>query len=169
MFKFYGHINTEMAKKALSSFKNNFLGLEKNSQECEKIKWNFKEIVRKLKEKIKKRKLFSKDDVAFLTPQALKKKMWFFMETHVTPPTPLIPHHSFFSKYLPLWRASSLLLTLFYFFFFILSQTHNIPLSHSLTLPPVHHSTTSTIICRQVLPEMLRKNLLSSYIPSYLR
>ena len=30
--------------------------LEKNSEECEKIKWNFKEIVRKLKEKIKKRK-----------------------------------------------------------------------------------------------------------------
>ena len=53
--------------------------MEKNSQECEKIKWNFKEIVRKLKEKIKKRKLFSKDDVAFLTPQAFKKKKCDFL------------------------------------------------------------------------------------------
>ena len=100
-----------------------------------------------------------------------KKKRVVRFLTHVSPThLPLnSPPLLFLSKYLPFGRLALHSSHFILFFFIILSQTPNNPLSHSLTLPLVHHSTTSTIIFWQVLLKKLHKNLLSSYISSYLR
>ena len=94
-----------------------------------------------------------------------KKKKWSdFLPAWAPPTYPLILHHSFSLKISPLWPASSPLFSLCSLFIFVSNTQQS-----SLTLPPVHHSTATTVIFQWVLLKKLHKNLLSSYISSYLR
>ena len=115
-----------------------------------------------------------------MTPQALrkKKKDQIFMETHVTPPTPLFPHHSFLSNYLTIsfFLAGQLssLCSFSYLFFFFSQHNTNSPLFtpllsrqyHFSPLPPPFFSKITLKIHRKkvMLTQKKKKKCHSSFI-----
>ena len=90
----------------------------------------------------------------FITKKKKKRGVRFWPTREPIPPTPLIPNHTNITKYLflTLGRPYFSLSHLFSFFSHKNKHTH----ISLLTLPPVHHSTISTIFSGKIITKLCR-------------